>query len=604
MLLSLAVIFSLVVPVYAQEKDFDNRFIEQTIINIINWKKKTESKLFTSEFSKNAGSTSTDWYAIAVGRCGINDDYSSYLAMLKSNIIKRYKTEQKLDLQKATEWHRISLAMLALGGDPASIADGDSTINLIKDGCYDRGKTSSLGKQGINGYIWSLIALDSMHYAVPENASDSREDIITKILENQMENGAFALDSSTPDVDITSMALQALSSYYNDEKEYEVKAEPNDRIFKIKVRTAINRAVAWLSSVQANDGVYSKNCESTAQTIIALCALGIDPDSDSRFVKSGASVLDGLMSFCRSDGGFAHTLDNKEKTESNSFAGAQSLCALCAFYRFKNNLRGFYDFRPEQEQNLKQKISQLNKDLNTQINDKPSAEKLFKTYLEIPLQERSYVYDYYKLADALQNFNIQNTSESIADKMNQTDKNGTITDIFSSKKVQTTVFFDDEDYKAFKALPKELTSEDYAEVSRLYQKLSQAENASDYEKIREYLSNKLKNLDKIRAEIESINSEIAQNLYPFDSITQADRELVESLVQRALALSEYDQSQILGFEDLMRAKAQLDSFGRKIWITAVIVCLIALCALILVLRAKKKHIQKQQGKISQINEDW
>lgn len=44
-----------------------------------------------------------------------------------------------------------------------------------------------------------------------------------------------------------------------------------------------------------------------SRTILALTALGIDPAADSRFVKNGASPLDGLCAFACEGGGFRHS---------------------------------------------------------------------------------------------------------------------------------------------------------------------------------------------------------------------------------------------------------------------------------------------------------
>lgn len=40
---------------------------------------------------------------------------------------------------------------------------------------------------------------------------------------------------------------------------------------------------------------------------MALTALGIDPASDERFLKDGASPLDGLCAFACTGGGFRHS---------------------------------------------------------------------------------------------------------------------------------------------------------------------------------------------------------------------------------------------------------------------------------------------------------
>ena len=39
----------------------------------------------------------------------------------------------------------------------------------------------------------------------------------------------------------------------------------------------------------------TESSESCAQVLTALCSLGIDPQSDSRFIKNGNTVLDNLM---------------------------------------------------------------------------------------------------------------------------------------------------------------------------------------------------------------------------------------------------------------------------------------------------------------------
>lgn len=44
-----------------------------------------------------------------------------------------------------------------------------------------------------------------------------------------------------------------------------------------------------------------------SRTILGLTALGIDPAADSRFVKNGASPLDGLCAFACEGGGFRHS---------------------------------------------------------------------------------------------------------------------------------------------------------------------------------------------------------------------------------------------------------------------------------------------------------
>lgn len=266
-----------------------------------------------------------------MGRFGLADDYTAYLSALRSNVEVRYSTPGKLNAQKATEWHRISLAVASLGGDPTSFgtdADGNA-INLIADGTYFRSRTADLGVQGINAYIWALIALDSVSGVVPDDADDTREDMINAVLEGQLENGGFRLIGETPDVDITAMAITALSPYTDREE----------------VLRALNSAVEFLSGVQKDGGDFAswgqENLESTAQVAIALCTLGIDPENDARFVKNGNSVLDGIMKYRTADGAFAH-ISGENGNESDSVASAQALCALCSIVRFRRGMSPLY----------------------------------------------------------------------------------------------------------------------------------------------------------------------------------------------------------------------------------------------------------------------
>ena len=64
--------------------------------------------------------------------------------------------------------------------------------------------------------------------------------------------------------------------------------------------------------MQTGDGGFASsgvvNAESAAQVIVACTALGIDPDTDSRFVKGGGSAVDALLTFYDADAAaFRHT---------------------------------------------------------------------------------------------------------------------------------------------------------------------------------------------------------------------------------------------------------------------------------------------------------
>ena len=197
---------------------------------IVAWKKAdngatADGFLLNDAFLALAGTTPGDWYPIGLSRLGVEDRYDAYLAVLRDQVEERYRQPGALSAAKATEWHRIALAVLAAGGDPTSFGtDGDGQpIDLIADGTYNRGWQTSLGRQGINGWIWGLIALDSMRYELPDDAFYTREDILLEILCRQLADGGFALSGTTADPDITAMAVQALAPYYNTETVYTYK---------------------------------------------------------------------------------------------------------------------------------------------------------------------------------------------------------------------------------------------------------------------------------------------------------------------------------------------------------------------------------------------
>ena len=80
-----------------------------------------------------AGDSVCDWLAIAMALSGTRESYSDYLAELKAHVEDAYAKNGCLDRNKATEYHRISLTVLALGGNPTNFGtkpDG-SAIDLI-----------------------------------------------------------------------------------------------------------------------------------------------------------------------------------------------------------------------------------------------------------------------------------------------------------------------------------------------------------------------------------------------------------------------------------------------------------------------------------------
>ena len=264
-----------------------------------------------------------EWTVIAIARSGrLPREYAEkYLVNLE-----KYLTEcgGALSERKYTEYSRVILALTALGKNPQDAAGYDLTLPL--------GDFEGTVRQGINGAIWALAALDSGKYQIPKNSGAavqaSREMYIDYILGRQMPCGGFSLNSASEnaDPDITGMALAALAGYTDSEN----------------VAASVNKAVEYLSLAQNENGGYeswgTENPESAAQVLIGITSVGISP-RDSRFIKNGRTLIDNILSFARSDGGFEH--------ERGGGAGVmpteQALCGLAAALRFENGESGIFD---------------------------------------------------------------------------------------------------------------------------------------------------------------------------------------------------------------------------------------------------------------------
>ena len=265
------------------------------------------------------GSIGGEWMALGLARSGRTVPggyYDAVVKYVKDNI----DSNGRLDKNKVTENARIILALTAIGKDVTNV-DGHDLLAGLNEMSY-------LSKQGINGAIFTLIALDSHSYTPAGDVT--RDKLVQAILDAQISgDGGWSLDGKNADVDMTAMAIQALAAYYKSNS---------------SAKKAVDKGLSWLSSVQQNDGGFTSwgaaNSESCAQVIVALTALGIDPTKDSRFIKNGVSVLDAPCSFAVNGGGFKHLAT---ETSANGMATEQGFYALVAYYRLLNGQTSLYD---------------------------------------------------------------------------------------------------------------------------------------------------------------------------------------------------------------------------------------------------------------------
>ena len=261
--------------------------------------------------------TGGEWMVIGLARSGRTVPagyYDNVVKFVRENADKN----ERLDRNKVTENARVILALTAIGKDVTNV-DGH---NLLKG----LDSMSFVKTQGINGPIWTLIALDSHNY--PTMGDVTREKLIKTILGAALEDGGWAMSGTKADPDMTGMAIQALAPYYKDNQ---------------AVKEAVDKALNVLSGLQKDDGGFGSwgtvNSESCAQVIVALTALGIDPTCDSRFVKNGKTVMDALAGFYVDGGGFKHVADKGR----DGMATEQGYYALASYYRFLNGQTSLYD---------------------------------------------------------------------------------------------------------------------------------------------------------------------------------------------------------------------------------------------------------------------
>ena len=571
---------------------------------IIAWKKLDNGStangfLINDTFLELAGSTPGDWFPIGLGRLDIADNYAGYLAVIKDRLEERYRQPGRLSAAKATEWHRIALAVLAAGGDPTRIGidENGQPINLIADGTYDRGKTTPLGRQGINGWIWGLITLDSMRYEIPAGAYYTRDDIILEILCRQLSDGGFSLSGETADPDITAMALQALAPYYNSEKQYAYQQKAVHTEVTKTIRQVTEEALACLSARQLETGDFeswgTENVESTNQVAVALCCLGIDPLTDARFIKNGKTLLDGILRYQMPDGGFVHSFvydpDNPTSLpdKSNTMAGEQTLYTMAALWRQQTGQRTLYDFRPEQSSALKQRIAALEKQIAA-VNASTGTDRLkelLTAFYSIPEDERSYVSEYWKLSDAAKAVGLDVNKIAAVTPVTESPK--------GNGEEAALLYFTESDRQAVDELPDNLTTEQYVPVTTLLDKLHQAEDFAQKELYLQKLNDAKEKIAAIQAEIDSLNAEILDKLYPFEHISLKDKKTVDSIVSRYEALSGYDQTKIARWEDVIKTKTQIDNLLRGIVIAAVLCVVTVLLAAFLIRRIRKKRRRKE-----------
>lgn len=288
--------------------------------------KKVSEYLLENVLSPTCNSIGGEWAVLQLARSGnITKKFeSTYLENLKAYVESK---DGVLSTSKMTEYARVVIALSALNQDPSDFAG----YNLLKP----LADYNQVVKQGINGAIYALIALDTKNYVIPEApegaTQSTRENLVGFILDKKLDGGGWALSGTKADPDITSMAIQSLAPYYDTNS---------------SVEDAVDEAFAMLAAIQDENGGYASwgtsNAESVSQVICALTSIGFDPAQEEDFIKeNGAWLLSNLFSYAVPKGdtlAFAHT-----GSTENQMATEQAGYALAAYSRFLNGETSLYD---------------------------------------------------------------------------------------------------------------------------------------------------------------------------------------------------------------------------------------------------------------------
>lgn len=286
------------IPAFAE---IDSNNAQSVIDSIIDYKTDySVQDWINGEISKNAG-VSSDWYVVGLSQYKSGYDFSSYETALKNYLVQNEE-------YSASSRQKLALALMAAGSTDTYIY---KTLN------------NSIGKLGVMSWIYGLHLLNNGYTSNDYTISEVK----SKLLSLQKDDGGWLVSGKLSEVDPTAMAVQALSPHYK-----------NDAA----VKAAVDKALEFLSSQQNSNGDFSSygvpNPESAAQVLVALCSLGIDAKTDSRFIKGGNTLFDGINTYRLSDGSYCH----KQGGTFSENATVQVFYSMVSYLRMQRGQSGLY----------------------------------------------------------------------------------------------------------------------------------------------------------------------------------------------------------------------------------------------------------------------
>ena len=277
------------------------------------------------------GTNFGEWTVFGLARGGYYANDSQYFADYYDRIVE-YVNETAatvdksgaLDKNKSTDNSRLIMALAAIGKDATSVGNW----NLVE--AYSANGINWIRKQGMNGTIWTLIALDCGGYETSDPTI--RQQCVDAILTAQHNDGGWSLvtaKTQPSNVDITGMTLTALYPY---------RDQP-------AVAAACETAFNWLSESQLDNGGFpygkGETSESCVWAIVAATTWGINPDTDPRFIKNGNSAIDNLLTYYLED---EAKFEHGRGAGANAMATDQAIYGLVAYDRLVTGQPALYDY--------------------------------------------------------------------------------------------------------------------------------------------------------------------------------------------------------------------------------------------------------------------
>ena len=277
------------------------------------------------------GTNYGEWTVFGLARGGYFANDSQYFADYYDRIVEYVNTTAAevdksgaLDSNKSTDNSRLIMALAAIGRDATTVGNWD----LVE--AYSANGFNWIAKQGMNGTIWTLIALDCGGYETSDPTI--RQQCVDAILTAQHNDGGWSLvtaKAQPSNVDITGMTLTALYPY---------RDQP-------AVAEACETAFNWLSESQLDNGGFpygqGETSESCVWAIVACTTWGINPDTDPRFIKNGNSAIDNLLTYYLEDQAM---FEHGRGAGANAMATDQATYGLVAYDRLVKGKTALYDY--------------------------------------------------------------------------------------------------------------------------------------------------------------------------------------------------------------------------------------------------------------------